>query len=343
VFGHKILLRTDNKALSFLQKCTLTSNRIARWILQLQEYDIQISHISSTQNHLADIISRNPAGLTPEQIKQLTRPRNTVVATIKLNIDPQVKKELKELAAYQDKDPYIKTLKDQVTNQPAEVQDRWYEVLDGVIHCKNHKSYPFWRPMLPLSLENKVIKFVHFSLGHAGSEKCIAEITHIFHVKNLGRKLRKILSCCDICQRVKHPNRSYETESRSHLPKKPGDLCALDFYGQLPVGRDSVRFILVCLAVFSQHIKLYPLRAATTKACLSKLTTDYFPHVIKPSCILSDHGTQFMSPMWKKKLSELDVTVKYSPIRHPESNPDECVMRETGKYCKIHCHATQKE
>jgi hypothetical protein len=36
VFGYKILLRTDNKALSFLQKCTLTSNRIVRWVLELQ-------------------------------------------------------------------------------------------------------------------------------------------------------------------------------------------------------------------------------------------------------------------------------------------------------------------
>jgi hypothetical protein len=44
VFGHKILPRNDNKALSFLQKCTMTSNRIARWVLQLQEYDIEKSH-----------------------------------------------------------------------------------------------------------------------------------------------------------------------------------------------------------------------------------------------------------------------------------------------------------
>jgi hypothetical protein len=116
VFGHKILLRTDNKALSFLQKCTMTSNRIARWVLQLQEYDIEISHISGTQNYLADMISRNPAVLTPEQIKHLTRPRDIMVATIKLNVDSQVKKELKELAAFQDKYPYIKTLKDHVTN-----------------------------------------------------------------------------------------------------------------------------------------------------------------------------------------------------------------------------------
>ena len=83
-----------------------------------------------------------------------------MIATLKLNIDPQVKKELKESAAFQDKDPYIKTLKDQVTNQPVEVQDEQYAVLDGVIHCKNHKGYSFWRTMLPSSLQNKSDVFV---------------------------------------------------------------------------------------------------------------------------------------------------------------------------------------
>jgi hypothetical protein len=47
-----------------------------------------------------------------------------MIATIKLNTDPQVKKELKELAAYQDKDSYIKVLKDRVTNQPTKIQKR---------------------------------------------------------------------------------------------------------------------------------------------------------------------------------------------------------------------------
>ena len=64
--------------------------------------DTEISHIRGTQNNLADIISRNPAGLTPEQIKQLTRPRDIMVATIQLYLDPQLKKGLKESAAFQD-------------------------------------------------------------------------------------------------------------------------------------------------------------------------------------------------------------------------------------------------
>ena len=37
------------------------------------------------------------------------------------------------------------------------------------------------------------------------------------------------------------------------------------------------------------------------------------------------------------------MTVRYSPIRHRESNPVERVMREIGKYCKIYCHTTQNK
>jgi hypothetical protein len=119
-----------------------------KWALQSQQYDIPISHISGTQNYLADIISRHPAGLTLEQIKQLKRPRYIIMAAVRLNIDPHAKKELKDLAAYQDNDPYIKKL----TNQPAEVHYWRYAVVDGVIHCKNHEGYPVWREMLPSSL-----------------------------------------------------------------------------------------------------------------------------------------------------------------------------------------------
>jgi transposase InsO family protein len=59
--------------------------------------------------------------------------------------------------------------------------------------------------------------------------------------------------------------------------------------------------------------------------------------------ILSDHGSQFTSPSWKKTLTELGIQIKYSPIRHPESNPTERVMRELGKYFRIYCNLTHKK
>jgi len=161
-----------------------------------------------------------------------------------------------------------------------------------------------WKAMLPERLEQKVMKFVHTSMGHLGSDKCYAEIKGTFYFRNLGRKL---ITACDLCQRTKHTNRAYDVTERHHFPKRPGELCAVDLYGRLPTSRGNVRFIFVCYDTFSKYVKLYPLKSATTKACLNKLLNHYFVNVNKPEVVLSDYGSQFRSPVWTKKLKEQDV------------------------------------
>jgi transposase InsO family protein len=65
--------------------------------------------------------------------------------------------------------------------------------------------------------------------------------------------------------------------------------------------------------------------------------------VVKPEAILSDHGSQFTSPLWKETLQNLGIVAKYTPIRHPSSNPAERIMKELGKYFRIYCHQTHKQ
>jgi transposase InsO family protein len=65
--------------------------------------------------------------------------------------------------------------------------------------------------------------------------------------------------------------------------------------------------------------------------------------VIKPEVILSDHGSQFTSPLWKETLQNLGITAKFTPIRHPSSNPAERIMKELGKYFRIYCHQSHKQ
>jgi transposase InsO family protein len=94
---------------------------------------------------------------------------------------------------------------------------------------------------------------------------------------------------------------------------------------------------------FSKYVSLYPLKAATTRGCLRKITDHYVEKVIKPKIILSDHGSQFTSPIWKETLENLGTDVRYSPIRHPESNPAERVMKELGKIFRIYCNEMHKK
>lgn len=60
IYGHKITLCTDNQALTFLNIGVITSNRVAHWILNIQEYDIEFRNFKGDWNHFADILSGNP-------------------------------------------------------------------------------------------------------------------------------------------------------------------------------------------------------------------------------------------------------------------------------------------
>jgi hypothetical protein len=339
VVGHFITVHSDNKALSFLRKCNLTSDRVTRWIMQLQEYNLQIKHISGAQNFFADILSRNPTGLTPELRKLKSSKQEVLVGKVNLKVDRGIFKQLKELPRLQQGDSDLQKIKERIQADPVKFQEK-YSFQNGILCTKDSHNYRYWRIMLPSELEIPIFKYIHQSLGHLGTDKCLRQISEMFYVRNLGRRLRRFIASCDTCQKVKHPNRAVKEESCSHLPKGPGDLTAVDFYGPLPTGRGGVKHLFVCFEVFTKYVTLHPLRAATTKGCLRKLTEHYIEKIVKPKMILSDHGSQFTSHVWRNTLENLGIIVRYSPIRHPESNPAERVMKELGKFFKIYCSKT---
>ena len=339
VYGNKMVVHTDNRALSFLQKCVITSNRVARWLITIQEYDMEVRYIKGAENHLADVLSRNPAGLGINEIQELTKPNTISVNKIELKIDQAVIKDLRNLADQQRNDQRLRVLREKLEKDPNDKN----HTIEGDILFRRDRREAVWKAMLPECLNTPVIQYVHASLGHAGVDKCVWEIKQSFHLKNVGREVRSFITSCDICQRVKHPNRSFEIQERSHVPSKPGELCAIDLYGPLPTGRGGVRYVLVCFDVFSKYVKLYPLKAATTRACLNKLVNHYLVEVIKPKVILSDNGTQFHSPLWKETMQKHGVEVRYSAIRHPQSNPSERCMREISKFCRIYCHSNHRK
>jgi len=340
VYGQKIKLYTDSQALTFLNWCVITSNRVARWLLAIQLYDIEICHIKGANNVLADILSRYPSELSEAETRELSKPGTIMVRAIGLKVYNSVCKDLKNLGKLQNTDPRLKGLKDKVTEDTSPLGAK-FRLKDDVLFCQRD-STDTWKAMLLSCLEQKVIEYAHTSLGHLGVDKCMSQIGHSLHMKNLGRKICKFIACCDLCQRAKHPTQSYTIEEKHHLPTKPGDLCAIDLYGGLPTSRSGVKYILVCYDVFSKHVKLYPLKTATTRSCLNKLINKYFGEVIKPKVIMSDNGSQFRSLSWRRKLSENEVEVHFSPVRHPQSNPSERVMKELSKFCRIYCHQNHK-
>ena len=65
--GLQIEVFTDHNPLVFLQKMKNENQRLLRWSLQLQEFNIVIRHIPGSQNVIADCLSRNPIWNEDEQ------------------------------------------------------------------------------------------------------------------------------------------------------------------------------------------------------------------------------------------------------------------------------------
>jgi hypothetical protein len=124
IYGRKVTLFTDNKALSFLHRCVITSNRVARWMVQVQEYDLEIRHSRGVQNHFADILSRNPSGMTDEQTRDLTRPDQVMVHHIQVYMDKDLNKELKALAELQDTNEKLAVIKKRVIRVKCQPTDQ---------------------------------------------------------------------------------------------------------------------------------------------------------------------------------------------------------------------------
>lgn len=122
------------------------------------------------------------------------------------------------------------------------------------------------------------------------------------------------------------------------ISQKPLDKLLVDFYGPLPVGIYGLQYIFVVLDNFSRFVKLFPLRRATAKACIYKLTQYYFPNYGTPLSLVSDHCRQFTSKHWQQTLNKHHIQVGHTSVYHPQSNPSERVMRELGRLFRTYCN-----
>jgi hypothetical protein len=168
-------------------------------------------------------LSRNPPHYNTLNTTNLRQRDQITVNAIDLNIDNTVKSELTNLAVLQNTDPRLQSIKEGLTTHST--TGTKYVVNNDVIYCKEDKEDQNWMAMLPECLQYNFMKYVHTTLGHLGSDKCYTKIKDNFHLRNLGRKLRK---SCDLCQRTKHMNTAYGVTERPHLPQRPGKLCAVD-------------------------------------------------------------------------------------------------------------------
>ena len=65
VYGRKVMIYTDHKALKWLKNIKHPNGKLARWILKLEEYEYTIEHKPGNMMQHADALSRAPVNGIP--------------------------------------------------------------------------------------------------------------------------------------------------------------------------------------------------------------------------------------------------------------------------------------
>lgn len=343
ILGSDLTILTDHKALTFLLKCKLNNSRLTRWTLALQEYDFKIEYCTGKENVVPDWLSRT----IPEvQNEGRAACEDYMVALIDPGVMEFPRGGILNLSMLQVGDIHVGRIHRRMTNVMDRNDPEYDEVsrlaakcrlIDNIVYKRLGRTREEYKVWVPRILWDDLVWHAHTKYGHCGVSKVVWWLHEKYYWPKMGRYVRMMLRSCDLCQRVKHPNRSYEGPMANIIPIGPKDLYAVDIYGALPKGRKGNKYIFVIIDVFTKFVQVYPLTKPTSRNCLRVLFNAYFPLCGVPRRILSDHGSQFTSREWKEELGKRGVQVIYSSIRRPQTNPSERIMRELSRLFRTFC------
>lgn len=330
MLGHKTTIMTDHHALTFLQNCVLSTGRLTRWSLFLQEYDLEIKYIKGPENVIADTLSRYPPEL------HRLPPNN-----LEINVNPIFRPKLEptkldKICNHVLKDPHLGKIVTELKEKNTNSNDL-YTLHDGNLFFKDPKTSIF-KLCIPKSLENETIQKTHQFLGHLGINKVYNYLRTIAIFPGMRRKISSFVRSCLDCQQSKVTSAKTTSQLHPVLASKNLELVSVDLFGPLPKSYGNFQNVLVVLDVFSKFVQFLPVRNATGVLVTRKFISSFVDKFGAPENVISDHGPCFRSHFWDKALKSKGTQPKHTSVYHPQSNPVERYMRILGEFCRLYCH-----
>ncbi|KAF2889592.1 hypothetical protein ILUMI_16581 [Ignelater luminosus] len=345
ILGYPLVIRTDHHALKFLGQCRLLNDRLTRWMIFISEFQFEVEHVKGSSNIVADTLSRYPPSLHDMPVAHENAPvvahmDELLVVLFEVTNFPEVRDLVGGLPSLQRDDPFLSSIY-KILHGEATALDAFqarlvnrFRLHKGIlVYCDQPGQYKLALPQASISV---IVNSYHEQFGHFGVSKLFLILKRLFYFRNMRRTIHRIVRSCDVCQKSKFPSRNLMGAIHPIVATFPGELVAVDYYGPLPEGRGRVGYILVVIDSFSKYVKLYPLRRAQAKISVRKIVDDYCK-IMPVKTILSDHGTQFMSSVWRDTLRKHGVRPSFSSVRHPASNPSERVMKELSRLFRTYC------
>lgn len=329
--GYSFTAITDHQALRWLMTLEKPTGRLARWVLELQQFQFTVQYRKGTLNRVADALSRNPATDTstinsgdPECLVTVNKPELTTAKKASLQDNP-VNDNL-------ESDWHAKKL-NQVIQRPTYFKN--YEVRGESLYRKfNIRKQTAdttlqWKLCVPKEQVKTVLYENHDSptAGHLGIHKTISKIQDRYYWPGWRKDVKNYVRCCDKCQRHKVEQKKAYGKMYFRKPVGPWFKVTSDIMGPLPRTRKGNRYVIVFQDTFTKWVELAPLKSATAHSVANKLVDLVLLRHGTPEVLLTDNGTQYVSRIFTKLADEWGFSHEFTAPYSPQANPTERANR----------------
>ncbi|RDX63461.1 hypothetical protein CR513_58106, partial [Mucuna pruriens] len=337
LLGSKIIVFSDHAALKYLLKKPDAKPRLIRWMLLLQEFNLEIRDKKGAENSVADHLSRIERESGPMPIRdefpdeQLLHIKASTpwfadicnyVATS--HFPPEASRAHKDKIRSDAKyyiwdDPYL-----------------WRLCSDKVI-----------RRCIPDAEINSVLQFCHSAPGggHYGSTRTTRKVLDCgLYWPTIFRDAHKFVSTCEKCQKA-----GLAMNRRHEMPQQPIQFCeildvwGIDFMGPFPVSNDY-SYILLAVDYVSRWVEAIATRTNDTRVVVDFLKSNIFCRFGVPKALISDQGSHFCNRAMASLLQKYGVAHRIATTYHPQTNGQaEVFNREIKKTLQKMTNPSRKD
>lgn len=378
LYGQAVLLRTDNSAVSWVRNLKNPMGQMARWLQEIENYDLTVTHRPGSKHTNADAMSRNPCKVCTRQDKDQDDQCNTVRVITRGQAEENESNsglrdvqfllegwEPAEIRQKQLEDPTIGPIlvaKEEetrpawqsISNKSGELKALWRQwdrltIISGVLYrrweeedctsCSNQL-------IVPVIMQQQVLHYYHDipSAGHLGAEKTLGRIKQGFYWPSMKETVSEYCHSCDNCAARKQSKKKNHAPLGSYHVGETMERVALDILGPLPLTKKGNKYILVMVDCFSKWTEAVALPDQEASTVAKAFVDTIICHFGTPLQIHTDQGRNFESNLFKEMCNLFQIDKTRTTSYHPQSNGNvERFNRTLGDMLSTFCNKNQDQ
>ena len=313
-YPNHVTVYNDHGNLRWLMEQKQTG-RLARWQLDLQQYDFTIGYVKGNNNPVADCLSRD----IDEQVKLMAMiTRSNAKARSKEVIK---KADLNDLPFWNSFNWSLEQSKDKEL-QIASKSSNKFILKESIVYRLGEDKRT--RMVIPSHLIDKTIEYVHRSVNcsHGGTEKTSYHLRGVWF-KGFGQRIKRYVRSCLICLQTKgisHRNNVLRTRPQKTALSR----VFMDIVGPLPNDTGSYdedyRHILTIMDDNTRFARAIPLYNKTEKTICSVFLNHWVAVFGYPKEVIVDNGKQLCEAGMQKLIQHGNGTIIPTAPYSPEQN-----------------------